>query len=252
MRAPRISITLAAAALLFAAHPAAAEEPAPSVSARESNVTDFLFNRTHTLAEVEAGILALPTAPISDGHKGGETPFGAIGKGDATIQTGLHLLYRGGRSWAIGAGALFAPRPTSDNLTPSVSGLQRTHSRSYLFLGTEGRFIPVHVKQFEAWIGFTIGGIIIADRYVTNSGDDVAPILGTKEITIRTEGFAAGLQIGLDWLFTERIVAGLAARLDRWVLPTAATCAPTGACSTLAGPITAVELALKIGYRIPL
>jgi hypothetical protein len=217
-----------------------------------TDFSDLLINRKHTVAELEAGILALPTAPISAGQRGGDTPFGTIGKGDATLQTGVHLLYRGGRDWAIGAGGLFAPQPTSDDLPPALSGLRRSHSRSYLFLGTEGRYIPVHWRTLEGWFGFTIGGIIIADRYTTKSPEQVPSILGTKEVTIRTEGFAAGIQAGADWMFAERLVAGIALRLDKWLLPDTPRCSPIGDCSTLTGPVDAVELGLKIGYRLPL
>src|SRR5439155_26199587 len=101
----------------------------------------------------------------------------------------------------------------------------RSHARSYLQLGTEGRYIPIHLKTLEAWVGLTFGAVIIADRYVTNSGEDVPQLLGTKEVTVRTEGLSFGIQGGLDWMFAERLVAGLALRLDKWLLPSAARCA---------------------------
>src|SRR5580704_15421113 len=97
-----------------------------------------LVDRPHTMAELEVGIIALPSAPISAANRGGSTPLGTVGNGDATIQTGVHLLYRATPEWAIGVGTIFAPRPTTD---PNYlgGGVPRTHSRSYLFLGGEGR-----------------------------------------------------------------------------------------------------------------
>src|SRR5579883_1184440 len=94
-----------------------------------------LFDRPHTIAEIELGMLALPDAPISTANEGGNLPeLGKFGKGDATMQIGLHILYRATRDWAIGAIGTFAPKPTSDtNYQPTI-GIGRTHSRSYMFL----------------------------------------------------------------------------------------------------------------------
>jgi hypothetical protein len=74
-----------------------------------------LVDRPHTVLNLEAGIIALPNAAVSAANRGGATPFGTVGSGDATLQTGIHILYRATGDWAIGAGALFAPRPTSDS-----------------------------------------------------------------------------------------------------------------------------------------
>ena len=129
--------------------------------------TEWFLRRKHTIAELELGFIALPTAPISQGQSGGNVPLVTIGHGDATVSLGFHLLYRGGADWAIGAGALFAPHPTADPTYGGASGLQVTHSRDYLWMGAEGRYIPVHLKTVEAWIGLTAGGVVVADRYDT-------------------------------------------------------------------------------------
>jgi len=211
------------------------------------------IDRPHTIAELEAGIIALPNAPISPAQRGGDTPLvGTIGKGDATIQTGLHLLYRGAKEWAIGAGFVFAPRPTADSEYGGLRSLPRTHSRSYLFIGTELRYVPLHFRTFEVWGGLTAGGVVVADRFVTDAGDPVPTILGQKDITVRTEGFGVGVQAGVDWMFTDQWVAGLTARTDRWLLPSSPQCTPIGDCATLTGAVAAYEFGLKIGFRIPL
>jgi hypothetical protein len=235
-----------------ATQPAAPPAVAPS-KPPESQGARTLIDRPHTIAEFEIGFIALPTAPISNNQKGGKVPFlGTISKGDATLQTGLHLLYRGDREWAIGAGALFAPFPTSDSNAGGLGPLPRTHARSYLTLGAEGRYVPLHLKWLEGWLGLTLGGVVIADRFTTDVGDPVPPILGTKQVTVRTEGFAVGLQAGLSWMFAERWVAGAAFRADRWVLPDSPQCTPIGDCATVTGSVAAFEAGLTIGYRIPL
>src|SRR5215472_9031884 len=100
------------------------------------DIAEKVVARPHTIAELEGGVIILPTAPIN-GHPGGNTPLGTIGRGDATVLAGIHVLYRGGRDWALGAGALFAVHPTSDTQYGGSSGLPRTHSRNYLYLGGE-------------------------------------------------------------------------------------------------------------------
>ena len=245
------------AALLLVSSAAHADGPGTGAPPEEEPKSKTLINRPHTIAELEAGIIALPNAPISSGQAGGNAPLFQIGKGDATIQTGLHLLYRAGGDFAIGAGLSFAPHPTSDPDygIGGLSGLPRTHSRSYLLIGTEARYIPFHTRFFEAWVGLTAGGVVIADRFSTTATqirDKVPTILGVREVTIRTEGFAVGVQAGGSYIITDRWVAGIALRIDRWLLPNSPQCSPIGDCATLTGTVAAVETGLTIGYRLPL
>lgn len=225
--------------------------PRPTNEAADAALSRMI-DRPHTVAEIEAGIIALPTAPISAGQSGGSTPFGTIGRGDATVQTGLHVLYRWHREFAAGAGFLFAPNPTSDPEYGGLRALPRTHSRSYFFIGGEGRYIPFHYRFLEGWVGVSVGGVVVADRFTTEAGDKVAPILGTKEVTIRTEGFAFGLQGGGTYYFNENWIAGANFRVYRWILPDAPQCSSIGDCATLTGSVEALELGLTIGYRLPL
>jgi hypothetical protein len=211
-----------------------------------------IIDRPHTIAEFEAGIIALPTAPISAGQSGGGLPFGTIGRGDATLQTGLHVLYRWNRQLAVGAGVLFSPLPTEDDEYGGLRALPRTHSRSYFFIGGEGRYIPIHYKFLEAWVGLSVGGVVIADRFTTNAGDEVAPIIGTKQVTVRTEGFAFGVQFGASYFLSENWIAGANFRAYRWILPETQRCSSIGDCATLSGTVEALQLGLTIGYRLPL
>ena len=234
-----------------------ADETRGAATLREKDnavrTVDDPSSRPHTIAELEAGIIALPTAPISASQKGGDTPIlGTIGSGDATAQLGLHLLYRGGPEWAFGAGFLFAPRPTSDTQYGGASGLQRTHARSYFSFNAEGRYYLLHLRKIEAFAGLTLGGVVIADRFTTDAGPDVPSILGTKEVTMRTEGYAIGIEAGGSWLFSDRWIAGAIVRVDRWILPSSPQCSPIGDCTTLNGVVDAFEVGLNVGYRLPL
>jgi hypothetical protein len=250
-------IFCACLALLLASAPARAEEPSAGPAGEGSRPDPLarLIDRPHTVAELEAGIIALPTAPISQAQRGGNTPFGTFGRGDATVQTGLHVLYRWSPEFGAGAGLLFAPSPTSDDQYGTLGGLTnlpRTHSRSYLFFGGEGRYIPLHYRFLEAWVGLSMGGVIIADRFTTNAGDQVPTILGTKDVTIRTEGFAFGVEGGGSYYLSESWIAGANVRAYRWILPESPRCSSIGDCATLSGTVEALELGLTIGYRLPL
>lgn len=240
---------------LLAVAPAVPEkrpDTKPQAEAAEDALARIV-DRPHTVAELEAGIIALPTAPISASQRGGDTPFlGRVGRGDATLNLGIHVLYRWNDAFAIGATGAFAPAPTSDDQYGGDKNLPRTHSRSYLFLGAEGRYIPVHYKFAEAWIGPSVGAVIVADRFITDAGDDVPPILGTREVTIRTEGFALGIQGGGSYYLSENWIAGAVLRGYDWILPQRARCSAIGDCSTLQGHVLALELGITIGYRLPL
>ncbi len=236
----------ACAAAILAGSTSARAEPA-SESARGGPS----LGRPHTMAVLEAGVIALPSAPISAGQRGGATPFGTIGNGDATLQTGMRLLYRGDPAWAIGAGAMFGPSPTSDNEYGGLRGLKRTHARSYLAIDFEGRYIPLRVADLEAWVGFTSGVVVVADRYATDQPTPPS-FLGAPSVTVRTEGLSFGAQLGGTWHFAERWGLGLTTRFARWFLPRVPTCTPIGDCGTLTGSVDAISAGLTIGYRLPL
>ena len=231
--------------------PTSGTQPTASTQPPPSELSDWVLRRRHTIAEFELGIIVLPNAPISAGQQGGNLPILTVGHGDATANVGMHLLYRAGTDWAIGAGALFAPRPTADTTYGGASGLQRTHSRDYLWLGGEGRYIPLHLKTIEAWVGVAIGGVVVADRFETQT-TKVPPDLGNSQVTVRTEGLSVGVQAGGEWAIAERLVVGLTLRYDNWILPSNAGCTPIGDCATLTGTVTELELGLRLGYRIPL
>jgi hypothetical protein len=233
------------AALLATSAPTRADAPS----------SENVLTRPHTVAEVEAGAIVLPTAPISQAQRGGNLVLPiTIGKGDATIMTGLHLLFRGGRDWAVGAGALFAPHPTSDTGygLGGPANLPRTHSRSYLYIGGEGRYFPLHTRYVDAWMGLTAGGIIIADRFYNNAAPPVPSDLGVPEVTVSTEGYAFGAEVGGNWIVTEHFVVGLTLRADRWFLPNTASCSSFNDCATLTGGLWAFEGGLTLAYRLAL
>ena len=229
-----------------------ASTPGEGLTTTDASDPSWTLRRKHTIAELELGFIALPSAPISSAVRGGNLPLGAtIGHGDATASVGMHLLFRGGPDWAIGAGALFCPTPTSDSST--TNGIIRSHSRDYLWMGGEARYIPLHLRTVEAWVGIVVGGVVIADRFTTDT-PAVPSDLGTAQVTVRTEGLSVGLQAGGDWELGEHVLIGLALRFDNWILPAdlQGRCTPIGDCPSLSGPVTEIEFGIRLGYRIPL
>jgi hypothetical protein len=257
VRASWITSAVACAAISAASHVAHADPALAHVDDQSTFERSSLLGRPHTVAELEAGVLALPNAPISPANEGGQTFLGKFGKGDATLETGVHFLYRGDRDWAVGASAYFAPFPTTDTNYVANTTITRTHSRSYLSLGPEVRWFPIRFKWFELWLGATAGVIVIGDRFSTD-GAGVPSDLGSRQYTVSTTGFSAGLASGGDYMLSDNWVVGLRLRGEFWTLPNIVTgtqdpsCSSITDCPTLGGHVFAFQIGLSIGYRIPL
>jgi hypothetical protein len=248
-RAPLVLATLLASTTAFADD----TKPDAKSDEHESDNSWLRFiARKHTLALLETGIIVLPNAPISPNTYGGDVPLVPVGKGDATIQLGIHIFYRPFRDWAFGANFLFDPKPTSDTEYGGLSGLERSHTRAYFFIGGEGRYIPLHWRSFEGFVGAQTGVVIVADRFTTNAGIAKPAIFGDREVSLSTEGFFLGAQLGFDWYISDRVVAGLVTRYNHWVLPEQPKCSPILDCTTLNGGVDSIDFGFTLGYRISL
>jgi len=227
---------------------------APAALADDDKAWLDYIGRSHTLALLEGGIIVLPNAPVSQSTYGGSVPFAPVGHGDATIQLGVHIFYRPWRDWAFGANFFFDPRPTSDTQYGGLSGLPRTHSRSYFLIGGEARYIPLHARLIEGFVGAQAGVVIIADRFDTDlpQGNTIPAIFGDTEVSLSTEGFYFGGQLGFDWYITDNVVAGLVFRYNHWILPEQPKCSDILDCTTLTGGVDSLDLGFTLGYRISL
>jgi hypothetical protein len=212
------------------------------------------IQRRHAVAVLEGGIIVLPNAPVSQSHPvQQDVPFLPAGQqADATIQLGIHVMYRPFRDWAFGANFFFDPKPTSDTYYGGTQSLPRTHSRAYFLIGGEGRYIPLHAKAIEGWIGAQTGVVIVADRFTTDAGIPKPAIFGDREVSLSSEGFFFGAQIGVDWFVSDRVVLGLVSRYNHWILPGQPKCTPIGDCTTLTGNVDSIDLGFTVGYRLSL
>ncbi len=252
---------LAAASLAtgVASAAAAAESQAQDAQRNVAKRSPWsLAERPHVVVELEAGILALPNAAISVANRGGQTPFGSIGRGDATVLVGTHLLYRAGDAWAIGAHGYFAPSPTSDAEYQVNEGkVRREHTRSYLSLGFEARYYTLTTRSVEVFLSASASGIVIADRFTHLGLTPVPTILGKPEVTVRTEGLALGGGLGVLYRPNTNWNVGLLLRAEGWFLPTPdgdprneSSCTAIGDCRTMTGTNFAMMLGINAGYRI--
>ena len=220
-----------------------------------SDALEHVVARPHTIAEVEAGIIALPNAPISPSQRGGDTPIvGKIGHGDATVQTGIHVLYRFHRDWILGAGAIFAPsrhrRQTVRRSLVALTWRMRGRTSS-----SESRDATFRSVTSRSRVGVGLSPRRRDHRRGLRFHTDapaVPPILGVPDVTLRTEGFAVGVQAGVTYYLTDNLLAGANLRGYQWILPESRECSPLGDCATLSGAIEVFELGLTIGYRLPL
>lgn len=255
MRTRPVLLTASLAIAVVFAAPAHADDTAGNDT--HDTVDSWLryIERRHTIALLEGGVIFLPNAPVSQSHPGGSLPFlPPVGQGDATIQLGIHLLYRPLRDWSFGAHFFFDPSPTADAYYggSAEQSLPRTHSRSYFFVGSEVRYIPLHARAIEGWLGAQAGAVIIADRFTTNAGIAKPAIFGDREVSLSTEGFYFGAAIGVDWFISDHIVAGLVTRYNHWILPEQPRCTPILDCTTLSGSVDSIDFGFTLGYRISL
>jgi hypothetical protein len=217
---------------------------------RPSDVPVYL--RVHTLAELSLGVLALPFAPLSERRRGGSFFIGPIGRGDATPLLGLNVRVHDGQWFAAGAALQLGISPTSDDQYGGSTGLVRVHSRSYMTLEGEVRLIPFRSGRFEGWFGGAGGVAIISDRFATDAGLQKPTVLGVQTYSLGTQGLLLGLRGGVSWNAFEALAVGLVLKGDMWVLPSEGRCTPIGDCAAVTGINAAFQLALTVGYRIPL
>jgi hypothetical protein len=202
-------------------------------------------DRPHTLAQLGVGFMTLPGALVC--LKGQPCT-----KGDASIEGDFWQLYRANRNFAIGAGATVALSPSTDN-PQTEAGIDRSHTRSYFLVEAQGRYYALHATTFEAWLGATIGGVIVSDRYTIEGGDNpTAAIIGPRASTLRTEGGTIGGLLGAQWSFAPNWALGVNARYMRWFLPSEPATTVFLDRATLANQQDAVLVGLSFSYRIAL
>ncbi|HVY48020.1 MAG TPA: hypothetical protein VHB21_19165, partial [Minicystis sp.] len=174
-------------------------------------------------------------------------------QGEASLSLGIHFLYRD-REWGLGAGIEWATTLRTDAARGDAS-LERQHSRRYFLVEGQFRYYPVRRGAWEWWTGATLGGVVVNDSWsemADRSPPSDADIQGPRAATLGTEGLAAGVGTGLEWVFLRNLSLGADLRYESWFLPTTRNILPTGDVASLSGRVDMFELGLLVAYRIAL
>jgi hypothetical protein len=203
------------------------------------------YDRPFTVAQLGVGFLTIPGADVCLKDR-------PCTKGDTSIELDFWQMYRANADFAVGAGASVALKPTVDS-PPSEPGFDRSHTRGYFLVEAQARYYALHLEWIEAWIGATVGGVIVSDRYTIEGGDEPkAAIIGPRSSTIRTEGGTVGGLIGGQWTFAPNWAIGLSVRYMRWFLPHEPARTVFLDTATLTDQQSVLNIGLLCSYKIAL
>lgn len=244
MKAGR-ALASAASALAMAvlASPAGADETAASrraIAARE-------MDRPYTLAEVEAGFLALPAAAVCI------RSTTDCEQGEGSLAVGIHNHYRVG-PFGFGAGINWATTLRSDAARGN-GDLERQHSRSYFLVEGQFRYYALRGNEWEGWAGATLGGVVVNDSWSVLADREPyadTDFVGPRAATLGTEGLSTGLAIGMEWSFRPSWSLGTMLRYSNWFFPESPKPLPSNDPASLSGRVDMIALSIALAYRIAL
>ncbi len=217
-----------------------------SFTARRASVA-LDQNYTHTLLSVNIGLLSLPAASVCPRSRT------SCEKGETSVSFGVYNQYRFGR-FALGASVAWAAS-LATGAAPGITELQREHDRSYFLVEGQARYYGIRAGRWEWWGGLTLGGVIIKDEWSVISDREPyadTAFVGPRSALMSTEGLAAGVAIGGEWMVASNLFLGTTLRYGKWLLPTKARQLPTGDSASLSGNVDVLEFGLLVAYRIAL
>ena len=231
-------LVLAALAPVRAAAQEVADEP------EERDPRDA-YDSGSTMVSADGGVLALPFAEAC--------PFtgAACEPGEVGMAAGLHVH---GRIYDFGVGAGFTyAAGLKSTEAAGAAALEREHSRSYLVLDGVFRYYPPQLGDFVWWVGASVGAVVINDRWTTLADREPfaeADLIGPEALSLATEGFSAGVQVGGHWKFYDIWLVGTSIKYSNWVLPDEREVTPLGDLASLAGRVDVVEAGLALGFEL--
>jgi hypothetical protein len=197
------------------------------------------------IAEGNAGVVVLPGAEVcverSAGCKRGDVVFAFEG----------WELFRWNPQWAFGAGVMLGLLPTAHPRQPPEM-IPRDHTRSYLTFEGMLRYYPYVGESMEAWVGPFGGLVVVNDRFQVVSEADDRALLGTRGVTVRTEGGSIGLAAGMAYSLGKNWSLLGSLRFSQWFLSWTPQKDPLGSEASLSGRNSAFTFGLGIGYRVAL
>jgi hypothetical protein len=197
------------------------------------------------IAEANVSLLTLPGAVVCVERGAG------CKKGDLVFALEGWELYRWSPRWAFGAGVMLGLLPTAHPRQPPEV-IPRDHTRSYLTFEGMLRYYPYVGERVEAWAGVFGGLVVVNDRFQVDDGDDDRALLGTRGVTVRTEGGSIGLAAGLAYELSEHWSLLGSLRFSQWFLSFTPARDPLGSEASLSGRNNALTLSLGVAYRVAL
>jgi hypothetical protein len=199
------------------------------------------------IAELGLGWLTLPGASVCADRSSGK-----CAKGDTSFEVDAWQLYRANKRFAFGAGLLLGLIPTNDVPLNDPENVNRNHSRSYLTLEATIRHYPYVGESVELWWGVAGGLAVVSDKFVISNKNSDLALVGSRGVTIRSEGASIGLAGGAVFWLADHWSLGTTFRYGNWFLPKTAAKDPLTDEASLTGRNTMFSLGISIAYRIPL
>jgi hypothetical protein len=202
-------------------------------------------DRPMGIAEAHVGALTLPAAEVCAERSAG------CKKGDISFAVEAWQLYRMNQQLAFGAGLVLGLIPTAHPRQDPES-IEREHTRSYLTVEGTLRYYPYVGENLEAWGGIVAGLVVVNDRFQVVLARDDRALLGTRGVTLRTEGGSLGAGAGFAYRLSEHFSFVATARYTEWFLPRKPVTDPLGSEASLTGHNSVVSAGLGLAYRVSL
>lgn len=202
-------------------------------------------DRPMGIAEAHVGVLTLPAAEVCAERSAG------CKKGDLSFAVEAWQLYRMNQSIAFGAGLVLGLIPTA-HPRQDPEAVERDHTRSYLTVEGTLRYYPYVGENLEVWGGLVAGLVVVSDRFQVVAAREERALLGTRGVTLRTEGGSLGAAAGFAYRLSEHFAFVATARYTEWFLPVKPATDPLGSEASLTGHNSVVSGGVGLAYRVPL
>jgi hypothetical protein len=202
-------------------------------------------DRPMGIAEAHVGVLTLPAAEVCAERSAG------CKKGDVSFAVEAWQLYRVNHRLAFGAGIALGLIPTA-HPRQDPEAIERDHTRSYLTVEGMLRYYPYVGEDLEVWGGILAGLVVVNDRFQVVTPPDDRALLGTRGVTLRTEGASLGAGAGFAYRLSEHFSFVTTVRYTEWFLPRKPATDPLGSEASLTGQNRVVSGGVGLAYRVAL
>jgi hypothetical protein len=198
------------------------------------------FQRPHTVAEFDAGVLTLPGAEVC-------VRADDCNAASPALLVSAWPLYRAHERFTFGAGLTIGFNPARD-VNDGESPVPRRHSSTFFVAEATARYLPWASNGFQAWLGVTTGLIVVSDAFRIERNQPEQRRVGDTGSSLASEGLALGGAAGATWALTSRLRLGGNLRLATWLLPEVPKRTALGDTASLSGVIPVLAVAVTLSY----